>query len=302
MGTDRPGRPPDSGALQVKATLWRARSPYTSPVSAGERKQGGQRAPKPPRRSRCAEVVARAPGGTGGRGGWGAGTRRSLLPRRRSQAWSGRGMPAPHHRRQTVFGKNLSPSQPAPAASVTAALFAAITAASRNVSAVVNTSARTSRTPACSPGCSSCPGSSTIDVAYSWLTTVAIREAVKLDRPTGAPARCPSTRRRGHRAVDPSDQLAARDLLAHAADVIQQAGLTAPAADHRPSGAGTERRGDRRAHRRQPPHRRAPDPARPRQARRGAENAATSKTGSTSWPWRRRQPPSARAQRSQARR
>ena len=60
---------------------------------------------------------------------------------------------------------------------------------------------------------------------YSWLTTIAIREAVKLER---------VDRRTRPLALDeygaqqrPGEELAAYDLLAHAAAIIQEAGLTA---------------------------------------------------------------------------
>ena len=60
---------------------------------------------------------------------------------------------------------------------------------------------------------------------YSWLTTIAIREAVKLDRvdrrtrPLPLDEYGPQER--------PGEELAAYDLLAHAAAIIQEAGLTA---------------------------------------------------------------------------
>jgi len=66
-----------------------------------------------------------------------------------------------------------------------------------------------------------------IDAAYSWLTTVAIRQAVKLDRADRRTHSLAGRRhRRGHRADRPSRCPAARDMLDHAAAVIQQAGLT----------------------------------------------------------------------------
>lgn len=59
---------------------------------------------------------------------------------------------------------------------------------------------------------------------YSWLTTIAIREAVKLER---------AERRTRPLLLDeygaqqrPGEELAAYDLLAHAAAIIQEAGLT----------------------------------------------------------------------------
>ena len=60
---------------------------------------------------------------------------------------------------------------------------------------------------------------------YSWLTTIAVREAVKLDRadrrtrPLSSTSTAPRQR--------PGEELAAHDLLAHAAAIIQEAGLTA---------------------------------------------------------------------------
>ena len=60
---------------------------------------------------------------------------------------------------------------------------------------------------------------------YSWLTTIAVREAVKLER---------AERRTRPLVLDeygaqarPGEELAAHDLLAHAAAIIQEAGLTA---------------------------------------------------------------------------
>jgi DNA-directed RNA polymerase specialized sigma24 family protein len=93
-------------------------------------------------------------------------------------------MPAPHHRRQTVFGKNLRRRNPATAASDIAALFSRYDRKLRDrVSAVVNTS-QANIEDACMFAwvqllrCEL----DEVDAAYSWLTTVAIREAIKLDR------------------------------------------------------------------------------------------------------------------------
>lgn len=58
----------------------------------------------------------------------------------------------------------------------------------------------------------------------SWLTTVAIREAVKLDR---ADRRNDPIAQSVADRPDPRDHIAARDQLAYAAAIIQQAGLTA---------------------------------------------------------------------------
>lgn len=64
-----------------------------------------------------------------------------------------------------------------------------------------------------------------ISEPYSWLTTLAIREAVKLER---------ADRRTRPLVPDeygaqerPGEELAAYDLLVHAASIIQEAGLTA---------------------------------------------------------------------------
>jgi RNA polymerase sigma factor (sigma-70 family) len=66
-----------------------------------------------------------------------------------------------------------------------------------------------------------------IDAAYSWLTTVAIREAVKLDRADRRTRSLPVDATGAViEPIDPRDELAARDMLDHAAAVIQQAGLT----------------------------------------------------------------------------
>ena len=103
---------------------------------------------------------------------------------------------------------------------------------------------------------------------YSWLTTIAIREAVKLDRVDRRTRPLPLDEY-GPQAR-PGEELAAYDLLAHAAAIIQEAGLTARQLQIDLAAAvGAQLRADRGAHRRQPPHRRAPDPPRPRQARRG---------------------------------
>ena len=60
---------------------------------------------------------------------------------------------------------------------------------------------------------------------YSWLTTIAIREAVKLDRVDRRTRPLPLDEY-GPQAR-PGEELAAYDLLAHAAAIIQEAGLTA---------------------------------------------------------------------------
>jgi len=60
---------------------------------------------------------------------------------------------------------------------------------------------------------------------YSWLTTIAIREAVKLERTDRRTRPLPLDE---YGAMEPraGEELAARDLLAHAAAIIQEAGLT----------------------------------------------------------------------------
>ena len=176
-----------------------------------------------------------------------------------------------------MFGKHCHHRNPATAASDTAALFSRYDRKLRDrVSAVVNTS-QANIEGACMFAwvqflrCEL----DEVDAAYSWLTTVAIREAIKLDRADRRTRPLPVDE---HGAViepiDPRDELAARDLLDHAAAVIQQAGLTdqPPAGDDLPAGVGTDPRADLRVHWQQPPHGRAPDPAGPRQARRGAAN------------------------------
>ena len=60
---------------------------------------------------------------------------------------------------------------------------------------------------------------------YSWLTTIAVREAVKLDRVDRRTRPLPLDEY-GPQAR-PGEELAAYDLLAHAAAIIQEAGLTA---------------------------------------------------------------------------
>ena len=66
-----------------------------------------------------------------------------------------------------------------------------------------------------------------ISESTSWLTTVAIREAVKLER--GDRRQRPATSYAGEELerADPRDHYAARDQLAYAAAVIQEAGLSA---------------------------------------------------------------------------
>ncbi len=60
---------------------------------------------------------------------------------------------------------------------------------------------------------------------YSWLTTIAVREAVKLERVDRRTR--PLAARRVRPQARPGEELAAHDLLAHAAAIIQEAGLTA---------------------------------------------------------------------------
>ena len=128
-----------------------------------------------------------------------------------------------------MFGKNLRRRSPATAASDTAALFSRYDRKLRDrVSAVVNTS-QVNIEDACMFAWVQLLRYELdeVDVAYSWLTTVAIREAIKLDRADRRTRPLPVDE---HGAViepiDPRDQLAARDLLDHAAAVIQHAGLT----------------------------------------------------------------------------
>ena len=128
-----------------------------------------------------------------------------------------------------MFGKNLGRRSPESAASDTAALFSRYDRKLRDrVSAVVNTS-QANIEDACMFAWVQLLRYELdeVDAAYSWLTTVAIREAVKLDRAERRTRPLPVDE---HGAViepiDPRDQLAARDLLDHAAAVIQQAGLT----------------------------------------------------------------------------
>ena len=161
------------------------------------------------------------------------------------KAWSGRGMPAPHHRRQTVFGKNLRRRSSATAASDTAALFSRYDRKLRDrVSAVVNTS-RVNIEDACRVVWVQLLRYELdeVDVAYSWPSTVAIREAIKLDRADRRTRPLPVDERGAViEPIDPRDELAARDLLDHAAAVIQQAGLTSrQLEDHLPPGVGTDR-------------------------------------------------------------
>ena len=127
-----------------------------------------------------------------------------------------------------MFGKHHRRRNPT-AASATAALFSRYDRKLRDrVSAVVNTS-QANIEDACMFAWVQLLRHEIdeIDAAYSWLTTVAIREAVKLDR---AERRTRSLPVNDNGAViepiDPRDELAARDMLDHAAAVIQQAGLT----------------------------------------------------------------------------
>ncbi len=128
-----------------------------------------------------------------------------------------------------MFGKHHRRRNPAPAASDTAALFGRYDRKLRDrVSAVVNTS-QANIEDACMFAWLQLLRHEIdeIDAAYSWLTTVAIREAVKLDR-ADRRTRSLSVDATGAiiEPIDPRDELAARDLLDHAAAVIQQAGLT----------------------------------------------------------------------------
>jgi DNA-directed RNA polymerase specialized sigma24 family protein len=62
-----------------------------------------------------------------------------------------------------------------------------------------------------------------IEVAYSWLTTVAIREAVKLDRRS---RRTYPLVTEEDEVIDPKDQLQLTRLLAEVGDVVRAAGLS----------------------------------------------------------------------------
>jgi RNA polymerase sigma factor (sigma-70 family) len=128
-----------------------------------------------------------------------------------------------------VFGTNLGRRSPATAGSDTAALFSRYDRKLRDrVSAAVNTS-QANIEDACMFAWVQFLRHEIdeVDAAYSWLTTVAIREAIKLDR---AERRTRPLSVDEHGAViepiDPRDEVAARDLLDHAAAVIHQAGLT----------------------------------------------------------------------------
>jgi len=63
-----------------------------------------------------------------------------------------------------------------------------------------------------------------IEVAYTWLTTVAIREAVKLDRRTRRTYPLHTQDDEAIDVVDPNDQLRLTRLLADAGDVVRTAG------------------------------------------------------------------------------
>ncbi len=66
-----------------------------------------------------------------------------------------------------------------------------------------------------------------LDAAYSWLRTVAVREAVKLDRGDRRTRPLPVDEHGvAIEPVDTRDQLAARDMLAHAGAIIHAAGLS----------------------------------------------------------------------------
>ena len=128
-----------------------------------------------------------------------------------------------------MFGKHHRRRNPAPAASDTAALFSRYDRKLRDrVSAVVNTS-QANIEDACMFAWVQLLRHEIdeIDAAYSWLTTVAIREAVKLDRADRRTRSLPvDDDGVVIEPIDPRDELAARDMLDHAAAVIQQAGLT----------------------------------------------------------------------------
>ena len=128
-----------------------------------------------------------------------------------------------------MFGKNLRRRSSATAASDTAALFSRYDRKLRDrVSAVVNTS-QVNIEDACMFAWVQLLRYELdeVDAAYSWLTTVAIREAIKLDRADRRTRPLPVDERGAViEPIDPRDQLAARDLLDHAAAVIQHAGLT----------------------------------------------------------------------------
>ena len=64
------------------------------------------------------------------------------------------------------------------------------------------------------------------DVAYSWLTTVAIREAVKLDRCSRRTYPLVTEEGDVIDVVDPKDQLQLTRLLAEVGDVVRAAGLS----------------------------------------------------------------------------
>jgi RNA polymerase sigma factor (sigma-70 family) len=130
-----------------------------------------------------------------------------------------------------MFGKHLHRRNPAqaPARSDTAALFSRYDRKLRDrVSAVVNTS-QANIEDACMFAWVQLLRHEIdeVDAAYSWLTTVAIREAVKLDRADRRTRPLPVDERGAViEPIDPRDELAARDMLDHAAAVIQEAGLT----------------------------------------------------------------------------
>jgi len=128
-----------------------------------------------------------------------------------------------------MFGKHHRRRNPTQTASDTAALFSRYNRKLRDrVSSVVNTS-QANIEDACMFAWLQLLRHEIdeIDAAYSWLTTVAIREAVKLDR-ADRRTRSLSVDATGAviEPIDPRDELAARDMLDHAAAVIQQAGLT----------------------------------------------------------------------------
>ena len=123
-----------------------------------------------------------------------------------------------HHRRRS----------PTPTASDTAALFSRYDRKLRDrVSAVVNTS-QANIEDACMFAWVQLLRHEIdeIDAAYSWLTTVAIREAVKLDRADRRRSLPVDDNGAVIEPIDPRDELAVRDMLDHPAAVIQQAGLT----------------------------------------------------------------------------
>jgi RNA polymerase sigma factor (sigma-70 family) len=64
-----------------------------------------------------------------------------------------------------------------------------------------------------------------VEVAYSWLRTAAVREAIKLERRSRRTSQL-ETRGGPVEFVDPRDQLRLSQLLAQAGDVVRAAGLS----------------------------------------------------------------------------